>query len=82
MKHIKKIALAFVVMAGLFSFAAERVDFAHDVPLAGAADGRVARHERDGVQAQREQEGGKAHARTGERGFAARVSCTYDDDVK
>ena len=37
MKHIKKIALAFVVMAGLFSFAAERVDFSNRPLLAGRA---------------------------------------------
>ena len=37
MKHIKKIALAFVVMAGLFSFAAERVDFSNRQLLAGRA---------------------------------------------
>ena len=37
MKHIKKIALAFVVMTGLFSFAAERVDFSNRQLLAGRA---------------------------------------------
>ena len=37
MKHIKKIALAFVAMAGLFSFAAERVDFSNRPLLAGRA---------------------------------------------
>ena len=37
MKHIKKIALAFVVMAGLFTFAAERVDFSNRPLLAGRA---------------------------------------------
>ena len=37
MKHIKKIALAFVAMAGLFSFAAERVDFSSRLLLAGRA---------------------------------------------
>ena len=37
MKHIKKIALAFVVMAGLFTFAAERVDFSNRQLLAGRA---------------------------------------------
>ena len=37
MKHIKKIALAFALMAGLFSFAAERVDFSNRPLLAGRA---------------------------------------------
>ena len=37
MKHIKKIAFAFAVMAGLFSFAAERVDFSSRPLLAGRA---------------------------------------------
>ena len=37
MKHIKKIALAFVVMAGLVTVAAERVDFSNRPLLAGRA---------------------------------------------
>ena len=37
MKHIKKIAFAFAAMAGLFSFAAERVDFSSRPLLAGRA---------------------------------------------
>ncbi len=37
MKHIKKIALAFVVMAGLVTVAAERVDFSHSPLTAGRA---------------------------------------------
>ena len=37
MKHIKKIALAFVVMAGLVIVAAERVDFSNHPLTAGRA---------------------------------------------
>ena len=59
-------------------FAAESVDLTHDVTLGGAADGRVAGHEGDGVEVHGEEEGAVAHARGGQGGFAACVACADD----
>ena len=51
------------IVDGPAHFAAERVNLAHQMPLARAADGGVAGHEGDGVQIEREQQRIKPHAR-------------------
>ena len=61
--------------------AAEGVDFAHQVALGDAADGRIAGHLCDEIEVEREQGGAQAHARRGDRGFATSVSCADDHYV-
>ena len=61
--------------------AVEGVDLAHQVALAEAADGRVARHLADRRGAVRDQERPRAHARRGRGGLAAGMAATDDDDV-
>ena len=62
--------------------AAERVDLAHQLPFAQAADRGVAGHQRDRVEAQVQQQRFAPHARGGERGFAPGVAGADDDDVE
>ena len=62
--------------------AAERVDLAHELPLAEAADRGVAGHEGHGVEAQVQEERLAAHAGGGERGLAAGVAGADDDEVE
>ena len=62
-------------------FAAESVHLAHQMPLARAADGGIAGHQRDGVQIEREKQRFHAHARAGERGFAAGMARADDNDI-
>ena len=54
--------------------AAHGVQFANEMALAGAADGRVAGHHADAVQVQREQGRLKAHPRGGQGRLAAAVA--------
>ena len=63
-------------------FPSQRVDLAHQLPLADAADGRVAGHLRDRVQVLREQQRPRAHARGREGGFAAGVAAAYHRHVE
>ena len=62
--------------------AAEGVDLADDLPLADAADGRVAAHLADGVAVGREQGGAGAHPRGGQRGLGPGVAGADDDHVE
>ena len=62
--------------------AAERIDLADQVTLRGPADGRVARHVRDGVLRQRAEPHVRAQARRGVRRLAPRVPRTDDDHVE
>ena len=62
--------------------AVEGVDLAHQLALAQAADGRVARHLADGLQAVGEQEGAGAEARRRRRRLAAGVAAPDHDDVE
>ena len=70
------------IVNGMPHFAAEGVDLANEMPLAGAADCGIAGHERDGVQIERQKQCIKPHAGTGKRGFTARVTCTDDGNIK
>ena len=60
---------------------AERVDLAHEMPLRGAADGRVTGHLRDRVEAHRQQQRSAAHSRGGECRFTTGVTGADDDDI-
>ena len=61
--------------------AAERIDFAHQVALGHAADGRIAAHLRDEVQVHGDERGLQAHARGGHGGLAAGVPGAHDDHI-
>ena len=61
--------------------AVERVDLAHQVALAEAADGRVARHLADGVQAMGEQQGARAGAGRGRGGLAPGMAAADHDHI-
>src|SRR5580765_3692805 len=54
--------------------AAEGIDFADEVALGNAADGRVAGHLRDEVEVHGDERSLQTHAGTGARGFAAGVA--------
>ena len=60
---------------------AQRVNLAHELPLSHAADGGVARHLPDGVQARRQQQGAGAEAGGGVGGLRPRVPPADDDHV-
>ena len=63
-------------------FAAERVDFAHQMPFARAADGWIARHHRHLIEMQRQQQRLYAHARRGQRRLAPRMARARNDQLK
>jgi hypothetical protein len=62
--------------------AAERVDLAHQLPLAEAPDGGIAAHLADPIEAQRDQCGGNTQARARQRGLDACVSPADDDHAE
>ena len=74
-----------VLDAGLIGrarhLAAERIELAHEVPLARAADGGVAGHIADGVHIDRKTDGVQSEPGGGQRGLNARVARTDDGDV-
>ena len=70
------------IVDGAAHFAAERVNFAHQMSLTRAADGGVAGHEGDGIQIEREQQRIQPHSCTGQRRFTARMARTDDDNIK
>ena len=74
-----------VLDAGLIGrarhFAAERVELAHEVALARAADGGVAGHIADGVHIDRKTDGVQPQPGGSQRGLNARVPRTDDGDV-
>jgi hypothetical protein len=62
--------------------AAQRIDFAYEMPLGRAADRRVARHVRDGILRQRTEPNMRAKACRRVRRLAACVPRTDDDHVE
>jgi len=60
----------------------ERIDFAHKVPLAKSANGRIARHLADGLELMRDERRPRAHARSRSRRFAPSVPATHNNDVE
>ena len=61
---------------------AHRVNLAHEVPLAHAADGRVARHLADRVEPLRHEQCRGARPGGGSRRLAPRMPAADDDDVR
>src|SRR5690348_4441561 len=61
--------------------ASERIDLAHQVTLADAADGGIAAHLSKRLDALCQEQGARAHARGGERGLGAGVTAADDDHV-
>ena len=62
--------------------AAQRIDLAHQMPLADAADRRVARHLADGFDIVGEQQRTRAHAGGRGRGLGPGVAAADNDDVE
>ena len=60
----------------------EGIDLPDQMALAQPADGGIAGHLADGRRVVGEQQGPRATARRGRRGFAAGVPTAHDDDVK
>ncbi len=60
----------------------QRVDLAHQMALAQAADGRIAGHLADRRETVGHQRGSRAAARGRGRGFASRMPAADDNDVK
>ena len=61
--------------------APERIDLAHQVSLADTADGWVAAHLAERLDALRQQQCPRAHAGRGERRLGAGVTTADDDDI-
>ena len=61
--------------------AAQSVQLADEMPLAGAADGGVAGHVADAVHVHREAHRIEAEPRSGESGLDTRVPRTYNGDI-
>ena len=70
------------LVGDLGHLAAERVNFADELALRQAADGRIAGHLADLVGAEGDQERAAAHPRRRQRRLAAGVSGADDDDVE
>ena len=69
-------------IGGARHHAVERVDLAHQMALAQAADRRIAGHLADRCEAVGDQRGSRAAARRRGRGFASRMAPADDNDVK
>jgi hypothetical protein len=69
-------------IGGLRHDTAECVDLLDQVTLADAADGRVAAHRADRLDAVRQQQRARARARRGQRGLGAGMAAADDDDVE
>ena len=61
---------------------AQRVDLLDEVPLADAADRRVATHLAERLDAVRHQQRAASHARSGERGLGAGMAATHHNDLE
>lgn len=70
------------VVDGAAHFTAQRVDFAHQMSLARAADGGIAGHERNRVQIQCEQQRSMSHACARKRCLAACVASADDNNLE
>ena len=57
------------------------IHFLNQMPLADAANGRVAAHGAQGVDIVGQQQGARAHARRRQGRFGARVTAADDDDL-
>ena len=62
--------------------ATQGVDLAHEVPLADTAEGRVAAHLAEGLDALGQQQSLAAHARSRKRRLGAGMAATHHNDLK
>ena len=62
--------------------AVERIDLAHQMAFAEAADGRIAGHGADGRELMGHQRGPRAHAGSRGRGFTAGMAAADNDNVE
>ena len=69
-------------IGGLRHRAAERIDLLDQMTFADAADGGVAAHLPERLDALRQQQGTHAHARRGQCSLGAGVAAAYNDDVE
>ena len=74
-------------MAGRFvgnlcHFTPEGVNFLYKLCLRETADGGIARHQRDGIEIDVEEERFASHPRRGQGRFTARMSGTDDNHIK
>src|SRR5574337_1009703 len=67
-------------VGGVRHGATQRVDLPDQMPLADAADGRVAAHLADRLDVVAEQQGTRARPRRGERGFGAGVAAARSEE--
>ena len=81
LRSIQRAPLDTGAIRSLAHRATERVDLAHEVALADAANRRVAAHLADRFDAMAEQQRVRTTARRGKRSFGAGVATTDDDDV-
>ncbi|EXI71364.1 MAG: hypothetical protein AW07_03696 [Candidatus Accumulibacter sp. SK-11] len=61
---------------------AKRVDLLHEMPLADAANRRIAAHRTERLEVVRQQQGFHPHARRSKRRLGAGMAATNDDDVE
>jgi hypothetical protein len=62
--------------------ASQRVDLADEMPLREATDRGIAGHARHGITLQRDERNRASHPGRGQRGLAARVARTDDEDIR
>jgi hypothetical protein len=62
--------------------AAQRIDLLDQMPLADAADRRIAAHRPQRVEVVRQQQRIRTHARRGERSFGAGMAAADDDHIE
>ena len=62
--------------------AIQRINLAHQMPLAEPANGGIAGHRADGGEPLRDQRGTRAHPRSGSSGFAAGMAATDDNHIE
>ena len=62
--------------------AAKRIDLAHQVAFADTADRRIAAHRSERLDALRQQQRQRTHARSRERSLGAGMAATDDDDIE
>ena len=80
--HVERTELDAGAIRGARHRATERVDLSHQMSLADPADGRIAAHRAEGLDALRQQQGVRAHTRSRQRGFGAGVATADHDHVE
>jgi hypothetical protein len=70
------------VIGGASNQAIKRVNLTHQMPLAQAANGWVARHRTDHMLVKADQSGPQTHACSNRRRLCPCVAATYNNDVE